>query len=125
GGPASRQRARGRDAAADRRPGRAVPPVDRGCGSAVVDLRTQLVRLGARRGCRRFRAALPAGPGPGGPTVTAAIALQDVSKRYIKYDDTSVASRLWTRTKRSWLWALRDVDFEIQPGESVGVLGRN
>jgi ABC-type polysaccharide/polyol phosphate transport system ATPase subunit len=57
--------------------------------------------------------------------VTAAVSLCDVSKRYIKYDDTSVASRLWTRTKRSSLWALRDVDFEIQPGESVGVLGRN
>jgi ABC-2 type transport system ATP-binding protein len=57
--------------------------------------------------------------------VTAAISLQDVTKRYIKYDDTSVASRLWTRTQRSWLWALREVDLEIQPGESVGVLGRN
>jgi len=57
--------------------------------------------------------------------VSAAISLQDVSKRYIKYDDTSVASKLWTRTRRSWLWALRDVDFEIEQGESVGVLGRN
>jgi ABC-2 type transport system ATP-binding protein len=57
--------------------------------------------------------------------VTAAISLHDVSKRYIKYDDTSVASRMWTRTKRSWLWALRDIGFEINPGESVGVLGRN
>ena len=57
--------------------------------------------------------------------MTAAISLHDVSKRYIKYNDTSVASRLWTRTQRSWLWALRDVDFEIQRGESVGVLGRN
>jgi ABC-2 type transport system ATP-binding protein len=57
--------------------------------------------------------------------MTAAISLQGVTKRYIKYDDTAVASRLWIRTQRSWLWALRDVDLEIQRGESVGVLGRN
>jgi len=57
--------------------------------------------------------------------MTAAISLDRVTKRYIKYDDTSTASRLWTRTERSWLYALRDIDLEIQPGESVGVLGRN
>ena len=57
--------------------------------------------------------------------MTPAISLTDVSKRYIKYDDTTVASRLWTRTERSWLWALKDVHLDIHAGESVGVLGRN
>ncbi len=58
-----------------------------------------------------------------------AISLSGVGKRYIKYEDTpmlsAVATRLWTRTQRSWLWALRDVDLDVEPGESVGILGRN
>ncbi len=57
--------------------------------------------------------------------MTATISLADVSKRYIKYDDTAVMARLWSRTNRSWLWALRDIGFDVQPGESVGILGRN
>jgi ABC-2 type transport system ATP-binding protein len=57
--------------------------------------------------------------------VTATISLSDVTKRYIKYDDTAVIARLWSRTHRSWLYALRDVGFDVQPGESVGILGRN
>lgn len=57
-----------------------------------------------------------------------AIELKGVRKRYTKYDDspsllTALPSR--TRTKRSDLWALRDLDLEVQQGESLGVLGRN
>lgn len=31
----------------------------------------------------------------------------------------------WTRPKRHELWALRDVSFSVEPGETVGILGRN
>lgn len=59
----------------------------------------------------------------------AAIELAGVGKRYTKYDDTpllaSAALRLRTRTRRSALWALRGVDLRVQPGESLGVVGRN
>lgn len=61
--------------------------------------------------------------------MTASIALTGVSKRYRKYDDTARTGgrlgRLLTRTERSWLPALTDIEFEVQPGESVGVVGRN
>jgi ABC-2 type transport system ATP-binding protein len=61
--------------------------------------------------------------------VTASIELSGVSKRYRKYDDTARLGgrfgQLLTRTERSWLAALTDVDLEIHPGESVGVVGRN
>lgn len=58
-----------------------------------------------------------------------AIELDGVGKRYIKYEDqpTLIGSllRVGRRTRRSHLWALRDVDLSISRGESVGVLGRN
>ena len=57
--------------------------------------------------------------------MSATISLEGVSKRYRKYDDTARFGRLLTRTSRSWLPALSDVDLEVQPGESVGVVGRN
>ena len=61
--------------------------------------------------------------------MTATISLENVSKHYRKYDDRARLSgrfgRLLTRTSRSWLPALRDVDLQVQPGESVGVVGRN
>jgi ABC-type polysaccharide/polyol phosphate transport system ATPase subunit len=56
------------------------------------------------------------------------ISLRDVSKRYVKYDDQPMlinALRLRTRSKRSSLLALDDVNLEVAAGESVGVLGRN
>lgn len=57
--------------------------------------------------------------------MTAGIELSGVSKRYRKYDDTSRAGGLFTRTQRSWLPALTDIDLAVNPGESVGVIGSN
>lgn len=57
------------------------------------------------------------------------ISLAGAGKRYTKYEDqpTLIGSlfRIGRRSRRSHLWALRDVDLDIQRGESVGVLGRN
>ncbi len=57
------------------------------------------------------------------------IALVDAGKRYTKYEDApmlaSAALRFRQRTKRSKLWAVRHVDFEVGAGECVGVIGRN
>jgi lipopolysaccharide transport system ATP-binding protein len=62
-------------------------------------------------------------------TERPAIDLQAVSKRYTKYDDTpTLASglmRAWSRSKRSDLWAVENVDLQVRPGEAVGVIGRN
>src|SRR6476619_1358873 len=58
-----------------------------------------------------------------------AIELKNVTKRYVKYDDAPMlvtrALRFRSRTKRSELLALRDIDVEIGRGETVGVIGRN
>ena len=57
------------------------------------------------------------------------IRLSDVGKRFTKYDDEPMlvtgALRLRHRTRRSVLWAVRNVDLDVQPGECVGVIGRN
>jgi ABC-2 type transport system ATP-binding protein len=57
------------------------------------------------------------------------IELTRVGKRYVKYDDVpmllSRALSLRARTRRSHLWALRDFDFAVGGGESIGVIGRN
>jgi ABC-type polysaccharide/polyol phosphate transport system ATPase subunit len=58
----------------------------------------------------------------------AQITVTGVGKRFVKYVDTpTLISRIPRpgRTKRSMLWALRGANFEIAPGESVGVIGRN
>jgi ABC-type polysaccharide/polyol phosphate transport system ATPase subunit len=58
----------------------------------------------------------------------AAISLEGVSKRYVKYDDAPMltsALRLRSRTKRSVLSAVTDLDLRVDEGETVGVLGRN
>ncbi len=61
-----------------------------------------------------------------------AIRLQKVSKRFAFTPDTpqsvlesliSVVSR--RRAKAQDLWAVRDVSFEVQPGQCVGIIGRN
>lgn len=63
------------------------------------------------------------------PGSHAVIELEGVSKRYVKYEDTptllgrAIARR--NKTTRSSLWALRGVDLAVEPGETLGVLGRN
>ena len=62
-------------------------------------------------------------------TGPAAITLARVGKRYIKYEDTPMlvtrVLRVTSRTRRSQLWALRDVDLAVDTGECLGVIGRN
>jgi ABC-type polysaccharide/polyol phosphate transport system ATPase subunit len=59
----------------------------------------------------------------------AVISLRGVGKRFVKYDDqpmlVTALMRMWQRSRRSDLWAVRDVDLDITRGESVGILGRN
>jgi ABC-type polysaccharide/polyol phosphate transport system ATPase subunit len=57
-----------------------------------------------------------------------AIRLDDVSKRYVKLDEQAMLLKSllpFRRPKRSDLWALRHVGFEVADGETIGVLGRN
>ncbi len=62
-------------------------------------------------------------------TAPFAIKAENVGKRFTKYDDTpmliSRVAKLYQRTQRSKLWALRGADFTIDHGECVGVIGRN
>jgi ABC-type polysaccharide/polyol phosphate transport system ATPase subunit len=57
------------------------------------------------------------------------ISLADAGKRYTKFEDApmlvSAALRFRARTKRSQLWAVRNVDLEVGEGECIGVIGRN
>ena len=62
------------------------------------------------------------------PSVVPAVRLSGVSKRYVKFDDVPLLVtrlRFRAKNKRTHLWALRDVDLEVGPGETVGVIGRN
>ena len=44
----------------------------------------------------------------------------------LRYEMRRLAARLrGSEGARHWRWALRDVDFKIQPGESVGIVGQN
>lgn len=57
------------------------------------------------------------------------ISIQHVSKMYRIYDHPAgrLKEMLW-RGRRQYhrkFWALEDVSFEVQPGETVGVIGRN
>lgn len=57
------------------------------------------------------------------------VSLRDVGKEYVKYEDvptlvSGVLRRRW-RNRRSRIWAVRHVNLEVGPGESVGVIGRN
>jgi ABC-type polysaccharide/polyol phosphate transport system ATPase subunit len=57
-----------------------------------------------------------------------AIRLDGVGKRYVKFEERAMLLRSvlpFNKPTRSTLWALHDIDFAIQPGETVGVLGRN
>jgi ABC-type polysaccharide/polyol phosphate transport system ATPase subunit len=56
------------------------------------------------------------------------IELTDAGKQYVKYDDTPMLVnrlRVRNRTKRSKLWAVRNVDLTVNEGECVGIVGRN
>ena len=57
------------------------------------------------------------------------ITLSDVGKRYVKYQDTPLlltrALRFSSGRRRSHMWALRNIDLRVEPGETVGVIGRN
>ena len=57
------------------------------------------------------------------------VRLDDVGKRYVKYDDVplllSSAIRFRPGGRRSELWAVRHVNFAVEPGETMGVIGRN
>jgi ABC-type polysaccharide/polyol phosphate transport system ATPase subunit len=56
------------------------------------------------------------------------IAVRGVGKQYVKIEDRPSVGRelgVLRRTRRTKLWAVRGVDFEVREGESVGVLGRN
>jgi len=57
------------------------------------------------------------------------VELVNVGKRYTKYDDAPMlltrALKFRPGTKRTKRWAIRGVDLEVEPGETVGVIGRN
>src|SRR4051794_23876177 len=58
-----------------------------------------------------------------------AISCRGVSKRFTKYEDSPTLVygilHAWGRSRRSQLWAVRDIDLDIAPGESVALMGRN
>jgi ABC-type polysaccharide/polyol phosphate transport system ATPase subunit len=60
---------------------------------------------------------------------SSAISLAGAGKRYTKYEDApmlvTAALKFRQRTRRSRLWAVRDIDLEVAPGECVGIIGRN
>ena len=60
---------------------------------------------------------------------TAHVELVNVGKRYTKYDDAPMlltrALKFRQGTKRTKRWAIRGVDLKVDPGETVGVIGRN
>lgn len=53
--------------------------------------------------------------------------MRGVGKRFTTYADAPllVTAALRTRSRRGELWALRDVDLEVEPGERLGIIGRN
>ncbi len=58
--------------------------------------------------------------------MTAAISLAGVGKRYrIEHGPPLLLERLRHRSRPEHLWALRDVDLEVEEGETLGVIGRN
>ncbi len=64
----------------------------------------------------------------GAGTVGAAVELEDVGKRYVQMQESSMLLRSvlpFRRPKRTERWALRDIAFRIDPGETVGIVGHN
>jgi ABC-type polysaccharide/polyol phosphate transport system ATPase subunit len=61
--------------------------------------------------------------------MTSIVSMQDVGKRYVKYEDVPLlvtrALRFSAKHRRTHLWAVRHIDLEVAPGECIGVIGRN
>ncbi|HWE67164.1 MAG TPA: ABC transporter ATP-binding protein [Acidimicrobiales bacterium] len=58
----------------------------------------------------------------------AALELTGVTKRYSKLVDNAMLLRSilpFTRSQRDELLALHDINFRVEPGETIGILGRN
>ncbi len=56
------------------------------------------------------------------------IDVKRVNKRYVKYEDAPLLLSVlqpWGRSQRGELWALRDISFTVNAGETVGVIGQN
>jgi ABC-2 type transport system ATP-binding protein len=62
-------------------------------------------------------------------TQVGRVRLDDAGKRYVKYDDVPLlltrAFRFRAGSRRTHLWAVRHVNLTVEPGETVGVIGRN
>ena len=66
--------------------------------------------------------------GAGRPATLPAIRLDGVGKRYWKLQEQAMLVRSllpFTRPTRTEIWAIRGVDLAVEPGETVGLLGRN
>jgi ABC-type polysaccharide/polyol phosphate transport system ATPase subunit len=53
-----------------------------------------------------------------------AILLEGVGKRFRQTDDTRALASFLSRKARQH-WALKDVDLRVEPGETLGIIGRN
>lgn len=59
--------------------------------------------------------------------MTYALAVEGVSKAYKRYPGKWARAREWVtgRTTHEQIWVLRHIDFAVQPGEAVGIIGLN
>ena len=57
--------------------------------------------------------------------MTHAIELHGVGKRYRIDEGAPVLASRLRRSRGRDLWALRDIDLQVQPAETIGVIGRN
>ena len=49
----------------------------------------------------------------------------DRRRAFFQDEVARFADRMRGRTGKSWRWALRDIDLEVEPGDSVGLIGAN